>query len=464
MLECTVIIFGATGNLSHKKLIPSLFNLFKYKQEELKFNLIGAAVDDITVDQLFNQIFSDISSNEKDMLEKFKRNTFYQRLNFENLEDFNNLFSLIKDCEKENNLPGNRLIYLAAPADYFCIITKNLTKSGIVKKQKETQNIWHRVVYEKPFGWDLKSAEQINNCIIELLDERQIYRIDHYLTKALVNSITIIRFSNIIFEPVWNNKYIDHVQIILSETESILDRGLFYDKYGALKDVVQNHMLQLFALVAMNAPKSLTSDAICRAKCEVLSHAIVENGLLGQYRNYLNEKNVKEASRTETFAVIKLSINLPRWKGVPFYFKTGKNLSKKATEIHVVFKKISKNLFSQTGYYDPNILSFNISPNACISLKLNIQKITESALIPMCMDFCYKWFGFFMPESYEVLLLDVMQGDKSAAVSWDEIKYSWGLLQKINELNLPLYFYEPKSEGPNEMELFLKKYGFNWLL
>lgn len=464
MIECTILIFGATGDLSQRKLIPALYSMYKQSRNQIKFIFVGAAKDDISIDQLFDLAKENIEDFDQTIYEELKKISYYHRVDFNELNDFKKLAYKIYEYEKKYNLKPNRLIYLAAPADFFCRITQNLSESNIISKLSN-DNIWQRVVYEKPFGWDLNSAKSINECIEKYISENQIYRIDHYLTKALVNSITLFRFSNIVFEAVWSSDYIDNIQIIFSETASIEKRGEFYDRYGALKDVVQNHMLQILSLIAMEKPVTLDQKSITESKSEVLKNISIEDGILGQYEGYLQEENVKKDSKTETYVALKCFVDMPRWSNVPFYLKTGKCLYKKSTEIHIVFKKVSKKLFLLPGFYDSNILSIRISPDSGFSFRLNALKGSTDKILPMTMDLCYRClFGFDLPRSYQVLISEIMKGDKGISVSWPEIKYSWKFIEQVNNLQLPMYRYKQGSYGPEKVLKFSEKYNFNWLL
>lgn len=461
----TIIILGATGDLSRKKLLPALYYLFKHNNKA-NFIFIGAARDNkIDIKTLFEQ--SNISASKDDIsyTNELLKRSYYYAVDFNNPSDFDKLAKAINSAELEQNMQdNNRLIYLAASAHFYCSITKNLISSGIIKKEDKNSTKHYRVVYEKPFGWDLESAKAINRCIDKLINEEQIYRVDHYLTKALVNSIGLIRFSNILFEPVWNKEYVDHVQIIFSEKVSVEGRGAFYDQYGALKDVVQNHMLQMLSLVAMERPESLDAVSVSKAKCQVLRNTFITHGLKGQYKGYLQEPGVNPLSMTETFAVLKCYIDTARWHNVPFYLKTGKTLVHKSTEIHIVFKQIPKELFLLKGNYDSNVLTIRISPNSGFSLRLNVQKASSPYnVIPMSMDFCYHcFFGHDVPRAYEILLRDVMSGDKSISVSPEEIELAWQIIAQANKLKLNLYRYEQGTQGPHESEVFARKNNITW--
>jgi len=378
------------------------------------------------------------------------------------------LKNLIKDVEKKYKL-SNRLFYLATLPQHFKIITKYLGEQKIVEKHQDKKECedckhpWSRIVYEKPFGHNLKSAKEINKCIAKLFHEKQIYQIDHYLGKELVSNIALVRFTNRIFEPLWNSKHIDSVQIILKETLGVGTRGKFYDKHGAIKDVVQNHMLQILALVAMETPTKLEAKPIRDAKAKVLKKVKVKNTILGQYQGYKKAADINPKSTTETFATLKLCINNKRWKDVPFYLKTGKCLDKRETSIHIKFKPVQC-LLSKNCPSDTNYLVIKIKPNEGIILELNAKTPGKAKEItPVEMEFCHSClFGPNTPAAYEILLADVINGDQSTFVRSDEIEQSWKIIEQIPMDKLKVYPYKQGSTGPKEIKNLDKKRKINW--
>jgi glucose-6-phosphate 1-dehydrogenase len=453
-----ILILGASGDLAQKKLLPACFELFKKNQN---FIVIGAAIDTTDAASILRKAEQYVNHDNADMWARFACHFFYKQLDFAKLADYTALAHEIKSYEKEFKLSPNRLIYLAAASDFYCAITTNLALSGIAQRQVDN-TIFQRIVYEKPFGWDTESAGKINNCIKKYFNEEQIYRVDHYLTKSLVNSIALIRFANSLFEPLWNNNFIDHVQIVLSEKISVGKRFQFYDKYGALKDVVQNHMLQLLALIGMEKPIDLSGEKVSAAKIEVLKHTRITDGLYGQYTGYTPDTI---QSKTETFAQLELAIDTPRWHQVPFYLKTGKNLDHKSTEIHVVFKPISKQLFNAQGFFEPNILSIRISSNSGFSVQLNAQKSgAVDNVSTVKMDFCYNCLFGELPHAYEILITEILNGDRSIAVDPQEIEYAWHIIDSVKLLQLPLYSYTPGSNGPIQAEEFNQRKNIRWVI
>ncbi len=449
----TIIILGATGDLSRSRLLPTLYEISKHKKD-LSFAFIGAAKDSIDITDL---IYKSVKGDQQIIDTLCKRSSYIQ-IDFTEPASFKRLAEQVAHVERELNLSGQRLVYLSIASQWYCTVTELLTKYGIIGKTP-----FHRVVYEKPFGWDDQSAEEINDCLIKELTEEQIYRIDHYLTKSLVTSLFVTRFTNVFFEPVWNNQYIDQVHITLTEQERLDKRGTFYDQYGALKDVVQNHLLQLLSFVAMEKPPTFDPQTVSDYKSVVLRHTTITDGLLGQYESYKKVPGVAPDSQTETYALLKAEVSTPRWENVPFFIKTGKALATKSTEIHIVFKPQTEELIAQTGTLDTNRLIIRISPDSAIFLRLNAQKKQAPEVVPISMEFCYRCtFGQEQPHSYETLFYEIMKGDKSATVTLDEIVYAWDVIAHIQNLALPLYSYKAGTSGPQEAYSFSKKYGILW--
>lgn len=450
------IIFGATGDLTKRKLIPAIYKLIK--DEKLKkFTLIGVARSDIKIGSILDEARKLIGKVDEEIWNKLVNTAYYVSVDLNGSSNYKKLKEFLEDIESKNKLSRNRLFYLATLPEHFNIITHNLAKSGICKKEKDE---WPRVVYEKPFGYNLKSAQKINNCINRIFDEEQIYRIDHYLGKELVGNITLVRFTNSIFEPLWNKKYVENVQIIMKENRGIENRGGYYDKYGALKDVVQNHALQLLALVAMETPTRLGGNFIRDEKAKVLEKVQVKDFLLGQYDGYRNDINIKRNSNTETFAALKLEINNDKWKGVPFYIKAGKNLDEKYTSIYINFKKVDCLL--ETCPRDTNRFIIRVEPNEGFALELNSKIQGKNfEVAPVKMDFSHKnLYGPNTPEAYENLLENVIKGDQSLFVRDDEIENAWKVIDKIEKNKV--YFYKKGSKGPSELEEWGVKYKMRW--
>jgi glucose-6-phosphate 1-dehydrogenase len=475
MIEGVIIIFGASGDLTKRKIVPALYHLASNKKLG-NYRIVGASRERLSVDEWFEPVKEFIDGLDENLFQELKAHAHYQQLDFLNENDFKLLAQYVEAVERDYDLSGNRLLYLAAASDFYCPITQQSAASGLARKLASTElgvptqrsvdgakSYWHRLVYEKPFGRNLTDAQEINRCIASHFYEEQIYRVDHYLTKEVVNSIALVRFTNIVLEPLWNSTYIDNVQIILSETVGVENRGGYYDAYGAIADVVQNHMLELVALIAMESPTVLTGEAIRTARAKVLAKVQVSDLLLGQYAGYRNEPMVKPDSTTETFALLALTIDNDRWRGVPFFLKTGKCLAEKETVIHINFKKINC-LLTHNCPTDSNYLTLQISPEAVFTLSLNIKKInTVDELMPVNMEFCHSCiFGMITPEAYEVIFQEVARGEQSISVRFDEIEACWRIVDGIKTKQLPLFTYEQKTTGPKEVALFEQKHTMRW--
>ncbi|MCX5922181.1 MAG: glucose-6-phosphate dehydrogenase [Candidatus Dependentiae bacterium] len=463
MSECTFIIIGATGDLTRRKLLPAIYRLITHKKLE-KFIIVGAALEATTIGQILDSAKEFIEGDIDPVIwQKIVDNSYYQSLNVTVPADFVLLDKVVEGLEKKHGMTGNRLVYLAVSASFFCEVTLQLAASGVVKKLATNEPMWHRIVYEKPFGRDAQSAHEINECIAASLYEHQAYRIDHYLTKELVSNIALIRFTNCVFEPLWNNRYIDSVQIILSETVGVGKRGGYYDAYGALRDVVQNHMLELLAIIAMEAPEKLTGDFIRNERVKALQKVRVVDAIAGQYEGYTQEEWVPKDSTTETFAALFLMIDNPRWAGVPFYLKTGKFLDKKETVIHIKFKQVDC-LLTKYCPSESNYLTIRLAPDESFILTLNAKKPgTSQELMPMSMQYCHSCiFGAEKFSGYETLIEEIMRGEQSVSVRCDEIEAAWRVIDTAKQKEVPLSSYTPGSSGPEAAELFAKKHGMRW--
>ena len=336
MDDVTFIILGATGNLTKKKLIPAIYHLIENKKIK-KFAIIGVARNKTQTKTILNKSKKHIKNIKQKVWKELENNFHYLPLDFYQQEKFCSLDPFVKNIEKKNKLSGNRLFYLATLPQHFPVIAKTLKKCALTKK---TKNNWVRAVFEKPFGHDLKSAKKINKTIKKIFKEKQIYRIDHYLGKELIQNIAITKFTNTFLEPLLNNRYVDHVQVILSENVGIEERGPFYDKYGVIRDVLQNHMMQMLSLSTMEKPKKFSGNYIRDEKVKILKTVKTTKELVvGQYIGYKKEKGIPKNSKTETFAATKLFVNNKRWKKVPFYLIAGKKMKNKITSVYFQFKK-----------------------------------------------------------------------------------------------------------------------------
>jgi glucose-6-phosphate 1-dehydrogenase len=375
----------------------------------------------------------------------------------------NATYQRLKEMLGAHGEHSNRLVYCSVPSFLFGAITKGCVAEGILKKQAKHAVLWHRIVYEKPFGHDRGSAQKLNTEIGQVLDEHQIFRIDHYLTKEVVSNIALIRFTNAVFEPLWNNRYIDQVHIIAAESLGIEGRGSYYDAYGVMRDMMQNHLLQLTALIGMESPTKLSGDAIRDARLAVLRNLSCDDGIYGQYRGYREEPGVKPDSHTETYALLKCAINTPRWLGVPFYVMTGKKLAHKETVIYIKFKTVDCLLAKQCPS-PANWLTIRVAPEGIFSLTLNGKDPEKSdATVPIEMSFCHSCiFETRSTQAYEQAISEVLRGEQSASVRFDEIDASWQFIDTVLQKKFPLYQYEPGTEGPAEITAFAKRNGVKW--
>lgn len=465
-----IIIFGASGDLTHRKLVPSLFNLFRKKKVAETLKIIGFATrpwDDAQFrDEMKTglDVFASFAYQPAEW-DAFKNGLFYQSGDFTNPDDYKKLADRIgKDA------PVNRLIYLSAPPKFYVPILENLAAVGLLSEGEQ----WVRVVIEKPFGHDLASAKALNHAVHRVLKEEQVYRIDHYLGKETVQNILVFRFANTIFEPIWNRNYIDHVQITVAETVGVGHRAKYYDGVGVLRDMFQNHLLQLLALVAMEPPASFSAEALRNERAKVLSavrpilrEEVSDWTVRGQYKGYEIEN-----SQTPTYAALKLFIENWRWQGVPFYLRSGKKMAAKSSEIIVQFKCPPHIMFpvDDCNQLSPNMLSLCLQPNEGIQFQFEAkQPDTTASMKSVHMEFEYsEAFGdSAIPEAYERLLLDALMGDASLFSRSDAIELAWELVDPIlqsweEDSKPPLSIHEPDGWGPKEADEFLEKDGRQW--
>ena len=484
---CIVVIFGASGDLTKRKLLPALYHL---KQQNLlpeEFAVVGVARRDLsatfTADMQDGIVkFGGVDtgdSNLKPFLDRVK----YFATEFDNDEGFEKLKAFLAGIDKQYGTQGNRLFYLAVAPEYFADITDRLGKHGMAKPANGAKFV--HVVIEKPFGTDLNSARKLNDEINRVLDENQIFRIDHYLGKETVQNILVFRFGNTLFEPVWNRNFIDHVEITAAESIGIEGRGPFYEQAGALRDVLQNHVMEVLSFVAMEPPDSFEADAVRTEKLKVwraIDPIPVEDTARGQYGpgevegqkviGYRQEDRVNPQSTTETYAAMKLQIENWRWAGVPFYIRAGKRLAKRVTEVTVTFKQPPLHLFkgnSANSSLCPNVLKIRIQPDEGIALVFGAKVPGPSTDVkPVNMDFSYaESFGKSSANGYERLLLDAMLGDGTLFAHRDGVEATWALMTPILEAwqaNPPKDFpnYAAGSWGPVEADALVKRDGRRW--
>jgi len=472
----TIVIFGASGDLTQRKLIPALFNLYRKGRIAPNTRIVGFARTDFS-HAAFRQHLREGAENFTDHFDAtawsgFANNLHYSSGNPDSPEDFQRLDALLRDLE--GGQPVGRLYYLATPPTLYVDIINML---GQIAMHAETGG-WRRMIIEKPFGHDLASAHELNAKVHAVFSEQQVYRIDHYLGKETVQNLSVFRFANAIFEPIWNRNYIDNVQISVLEQVTVGRRGGYYDQSGVLRDMFQNHLLQLLTLIAMEPPATLSAEALRNEKVKVLtairpirSSELSQRLVRAQYRGYRAEPNVAPDSDTPTFAALKLRVDNWRWQGVPFYLRSGKALGTKKTHIVVQFKCPPHLLFSTNGQgLAPNILAMEIQPNEGIHLSFQAKVPgVDIAMQEVDFDFHYAdaFGGNTIPEAYERLLLDALQGDASLFTRSDEIELAWGVIDPIlrglsEPTAPPVEVYEPGSDGPDGSHDLLKRDGFAW--
>lgn len=473
-LDPTILtIFGATGDLSADYLLPTLLRMEKDKLLPKTFKLICVGRRDFTSASYLKFILQ--KSNVATGITGKVKNAFLKRLvyykgNFDDRESFRGLEKILKNHDlPQKQLCYNRLYYFATSPQYFSEIAHILKDIGLLASCQAHQRKV-RILVEKPFGFNLKSAQALNKLLLKYFTEDQIYRIDHYQGKETVQNLLVVRFANSIFEPLWNEKNIDHVEISVLEGDTVKNRAAFYDQTGAIKDFVQNHILQVLSLITMSEPYELTTEHIRNEKLKILkalkpfsTDELRKNLVKGQYQGY--KKDVAGPSLTESYAALKVFIDTPRWKNVPFYLRTGKALHKKVAEISVHFKEPNRCIFRNCA---SNILTFRIQPDESVHLRLN-NKIPGSGVEIHQGDYEFGYKRAFVseiPAAYERLLLDFFEGDQRLFIHSEEIEASWKFIDSITEnpefKKLPVYTYKQNSQGPKEAEEFMKKDLRDW--
>ncbi len=469
---CIMVLFGITGDLSQKKLLPALFNLEKDKTLPEHFTLIGTGRKPHTRESFLETIYNAVqTAPQNEPLDQqtwlnFAKRIEYLQSDFNDRASFSNLRRRIDEITNNPSEKVGELFFLATPPSTFPKILDGLNDAGLLQYATNLDSEpWPRVIIEKPFGHDLASAKQLNLQAAQMLSEKQIYRVDHFLAKETIQNIIVFRFANSIFEPLWNNKYIDHIQITAAEDIGIGNRGAFYEETGVVRDVFQNHLLQILALVTMEPPTSFDAKEIRNEKTKVFKSLVplTEENIpgsvvLGQYQGYLEEPDVPAQSKTPTYAAFQVFIDNWRWKGVPFYVRAGKRLSRRLTEVVVQFKSAPTCLFGGEvicNEMTPNRLCMRIQPDAGISLDF-IGKIPGDVLQlgGVSMDFSYaRGFDKKPREAYERLLLDCMRGDQTLFARRDGVELEWQYVMPIIQAweagkSGPLQIYEPGSDGP----------------
>lgn len=502
MSPFVMVIFGATGDLARNKLIPALFSLYKQKQLGEKFYVVGFARRPFTDEEFRDLLKAEHFeySNNRSEWDEFAQNLYYQQGDFGEEKGYTELIAKLNGFDAEVGACITRLFYLATPPDNYAKIldfldsTKLSEGCGQARLQLSSQSDggqgfdkWTKLIIEKPFGKDIQTARALDKKLSEIFSEEQIFRVDHYLGKETVQNIIAFRFANGIFDPVWNKNYIDNVQITLAESGGIGTRGGFYDGVGNLRDVGQNHLLQLLAAVAMEQPASFSKEGLRDARAKAMKAIrpikpsdVPKFVVRGQYRGYKEEKNVAPASTTETFAAMKLFVDTPRFVGVPFYLRAGKKMAKDDVSISIVFIQTCHLLFKEYGCPEEgNILKIRIQPDEGITMRVIAKKPgSKVSLGTVDMQFSYKnEFGGKGIDAYEKILLDIFAGDQMLFNRSDELESSWEFITNIltgwsraslgsgpaRKDEAPLYIYEQGSAGPQEAEKLLLTDGKKWV-
>lgn len=489
---CILVIFGATGDLTARKLFPAIYNLAREGQLPSQFAVVGFARREKSHEEFRKEMkeainkFSRVKPVDETIWKNFEQQIFYHISEFHEDDGYQKLDQFLKDLDGRFGTKGNRVYYLSTQPRFFTTICEKLHKANLIYDHEQQEDKWSRLIIEKPFGHDLESAHALQNELRQFLAEEQIYRIDHYLGKETVQNLMVFRFANSLFESLWNNRYIDHVQITVAEDIGIGRRGAFFEEAGLLRDIVQNHMMQLLCLVAMEPPVSLSANSIRDEKVKVL-HALrpftkeefntfvirgqYDKGFIGgePVKAYREEENVDPNSKVETYVALRLFIDNWRWHGVPFYLRGGKRLPKKATEIAIFFKKPPGVLFQEQGKeHEFNILAMRIQPDEGIALKINCKVPGPASPIqPVKMDFRYgSYFGLTPPEAYERLILDCMIGDNTLFAREDEVFSSWKqltpVLEEWEKTEAEFPNYQAGTWGPEKAEEMMRSEGRKW--
>lgn len=461
MTHTYIIIFGITGDLAKRQLLPALYYVTA-NDPFTASSVIGISQHASDAKTVWAQAEPFIATADAARLAAMVSRMQLLQGDAHDASTYQQLKQLLVQQEAVFG-QGNVLIYCAVPSTLFDIITAGCARVGIIAKQMPHAMPWHRIVYEKPFGHDLISARALNAALAQQVNECQIFRIDHFLTKEVVSNIALIRFTNIVFEPLWNHRFIDQIHIIAAESVGVEGRGAYYDAYGVLRDMMQNHLLQLTALIGMETPVKLIGDAIRDERLKVLKALRCDDGLLGQYKGYTGEPHVMPNSQTETFALLKCTINTPRWQGVPFYLMTGKRLACKETVMYIKFKAVDCLLTRQCPP-PANWLTIRVAPEGIFALTLNGKDpATADGITPIEMSFCHSCeFETRATQAYEQALAGVLRGDQAAAVRFDEIEASWQFIDTVYAKKLPLDVYDPGTVGPESLEHFVQKHGIWW--
>jgi glucose-6-phosphate 1-dehydrogenase len=495
-VPCAMVIFGVSGDLTARKLMPALYDLAVGVPLPEGFSIVGVSHRDWSEAEFRQKMREAVSNGARTPVtesawDHFAKGLFYVRGDFQAPETYRKLGDTLHRIDQERHTLGNRLFYLATSPEYYLPIIHGLTESAVGTRQAnylEPSEGWHRIVVEKPFGADLASARDLIAEMALSFTERQIYRIDHYLGKETVQNVMAFRFANTLFDPVWNRQYVDNVQITAAESIGIEGRAGYYDTAGALRDMVQSHLLQLLTVVAMEPPAFFTGNAVRDEKVKVLRSVVPPRGeeiaqqvVRGQYTagyingqpvvGYREEKGIPPDSDTETYVALRLKIDNWRWDGVPFFLRTGKRLPRRVTEIAVEFKRVPHLMFQGAGQMEPapDVISIRIQPDEGIAIRFAAKVPgARTQLRTVRMEFLYgASFGESGPDAYERLILDAMLGDPTLFTRRDEVEAAWAILQPILDFwetpsAPPVYPYEAGSWGPAKADQMIERDGRHW--
>ncbi len=488
---CSVVIFGASGDLTKRKLVPALYTLAVERLLPPNFSIVGFARSPTTDEQFRAEMleacqkFARHRPVDPAVWEGFAQGLFFQAGDYQDPASYRALQARLAVIDQQRGIKGNRVFYLATPPSNFPLVIANLGAAGMV--DRDLSPPFTRTIIEKPFGTDLETARKLNQQVLGVLDESEVYRIDHYLGKETVQNLMVLRFANGLFEPLWNSRYVDHVQITGAEAIGIEGRGGYFEQAGILRDMVQNHLFQVLAITAMEPPVTMASNDLRDEKVKVLKALrpipdgrFDEFVVRGQYRpgtiagrrqvGYLDETGVSPTSRRETYTALKLYIDNWRWAGVPFYLRSGKAMPKKVTEVALVFREAPLRLFGERrhGAQSPNVLAIRIQPDEGVSLRFGAKVPGNTMDIqPVNMEFRYGTsFGTEPPEAYERLLLDCMLGEQALFTRGDEVEASWRFISRIHQAwdasKADVETYEAGTWGPPEADRLLLRGGHQW--